>query len=57
VESTPLIQSELHQHRRFAAERPNQKWSLHLSMLAIELQGLVDLDFEIELTGFSLAES
>jgi DNA modification methylase len=25
-------------------------------MLAIELQGLVDLDFEIELTGFSLAE-
>jgi hypothetical protein len=25
-------------------------------MLAIELQGLVDLDFKIELTGFSLAE-
>ena len=25
-------------------------------MLAIELQGLADLDFEIELTGFSLAE-
>jgi hypothetical protein len=25
-------------------------------MLAIELQGLVDLDFGIELTGFSLAE-
>jgi hypothetical protein len=25
-------------------------------MLAIVLQGLVDLDFEIELTGFSLAE-
>jgi hypothetical protein len=25
-------------------------------MLAIELQGLVDLDVEIELTGFSLAE-
>src|ERR1700730_15091962 len=25
--------------------------------LAIELQGLVDLDFEIELTGFSLAEA
>src|SRR6202158_2539330 len=25
-------------------------------MLAIELQGLVDLDFEVELTGFSLAE-
>jgi DNA modification methylase len=25
-------------------------------LLAIELQGLVDLDFEIELTGFSLAE-
>ena len=25
-------------------------------MLAIELQGLIELDFEIELTGFSLAE-
>jgi hypothetical protein len=25
-------------------------------MLAIELQGLVDLDFEVELSGFSLAE-
>src|SRR5947207_15570056 len=25
-------------------------------MLAIELQGLIDLDFEIELSGFSLAE-
>src|SRR5262249_49838976 len=25
-------------------------------MLAIELQGLIDLDFEIDLTGFSLAE-
>jgi hypothetical protein len=25
-------------------------------ILAIELQGLIDLDFEIELTGFSLAE-
>lgn len=25
-------------------------------MLAIELQGLIDLDFEVELTGFSLAE-
>ena len=25
-------------------------------VLAIELQGLIDLDFDIELTGFSLAE-
>src|SRR3954452_19530856 len=25
-------------------------------MLAIELQGLIDLDFDVELTGFSLAE-
>jgi DNA modification methylase len=32
----------------------NAGWDREL--LAIELQGLVDLDFEIELTGFSLAE-
>jgi ParB-like chromosome segregation protein Spo0J len=25
-------------------------------ILAIELQGLIDLDFDVELTGFSLAE-
>ncbi len=32
----------------------NAGWDREL--LAIELQGLVDLDFEVELTGFSLAE-
>jgi DNA modification methylase len=32
----------------------NAGWDKEL--LAIELQGLLDLDFEIELTGFSLAE-
>ena len=32
----------------------NAGWDLE--MLAIELQGLIDLDFDIEVTGFSLAE-
>src|SRR6266508_3092444 len=32
----------------------NASWDRDL--LAIELQGLIDLDFEVELTGFSLAE-
>ncbi len=32
----------------------NAGWEREL--LAIELQGLIDLDFEVELTGFSLAE-
>jgi hypothetical protein len=33
----------------------NAGWDQEL--LAIELQGLIDLDFEVELTGFSLAET
>ena len=32
----------------------NAGWDSEI--LAIELQGLIDLDFEVELTGFSLAE-
>jgi hypothetical protein len=33
----------------------NAGWDREL--LALELQGLIDLDFDVELTGFSLAEA
>jgi hypothetical protein len=35
VERTPLIQSERHQHRRFAAERPNSAASIRQRRLPI----------------------
>ena len=61
IETVPAVRlSHLSEAERRAYVIADNKLALNAGwdreMLAIELQGLVDLDFEIELTGFSLAE-
>jgi hypothetical protein len=61
IETVPAVRlSHLSEVERRAYVIPDNKLALNAGwdreLLAIELQGLVDLDFEIELTGFSLAE-
>jgi DNA modification methylase len=61
LETVPTLRlSHLSELERRAYVIADNKLALNAGwdreMLAIELQGLVDLDFEIELTGFSLAE-
>jgi hypothetical protein len=61
IEAVPAVRlSHLSEAERRAYVIADNKLALNAGwdreMLAIELQGLVDLDFEIELTGFSLAE-
>jgi ParB-like chromosome segregation protein Spo0J len=61
IETVPVVRlSHLSEAERRAYVIADNKLALNAGwdreMLAIELQGLVDLDFEIELTGFSLAE-
>ena len=61
MKSVPTIRlSHLDETERRAYVIADNKLALNAGwdqeMLAIELQGLIDLDFEIELTGFSLAE-
>ena len=61
IETVPAVRlSHLSEVERRAYVIADNKLALNAGwdreMLAIELQGLVDLDFEIELTGFSLAE-
>src|SRR5580704_13432796 len=61
IETVPAVRlSHLTEAERRAYVIADNKLALNAGwdreMLAIELQGLVDLDFEIELTGFSLAE-
>jgi DNA modification methylase len=61
LETVPTLRlSHLTEAERRAYVIADNKLALNAGwdreMLAIELQGLVDLDFEIELTGFSLAE-
>jgi DNA modification methylase len=61
METVPAARlSHLNEAERRAYVIADNKLALNAGwnrdMLAIELQGLVDLDFDIELTGFSLAE-
>jgi hypothetical protein len=61
IETVPAVRlSHLSEVERRAYVIADNKLALNAGwdreLLAIELQGLVDLDFEIELTGFSLAE-
>ena len=61
IETVPAVRlSHLTEAERRAYVIADNKLALNAGwdreMLAIELQGLVDLDFEVELTGFSLAE-
>jgi ParB-like nuclease family protein len=61
IETVPAVRlSHLSEVERRAYVIADNKLALNAGwdreMLAIELQGLVDLDFEVELTGFSLAE-
>lgn len=61
IEAVPAVRlSHLTEVERRAYVVADNKLALNAGwdreLLAIELQGLVDLDFEIELTGFSLAE-
>jgi DNA modification methylase len=61
IETVPVVRlSHLTDAERRAYVIADNKLALNSGwdreLLAIELQGLVDLDFEIELTGFSLAE-
>jgi DNA modification methylase len=61
IETAPAVRlSHLTEAERRAYVIADNKLALNAGwdreLLAIELQGLVDLDFEIELTGFSLAE-
>src|ERR1700730_16079698 len=61
IETVPAVRlSHLSEVERRAYVIADNKLALNArwdrALLAIELQGLVDLDFEIELTGFSLAE-
>jgi DNA modification methylase len=61
IEAVPAVRlSHLNEAERRAYVIADNKLALNAGwdreLLAIELQGLVDLDFEIELTGFSIAE-
>jgi ParB-like nuclease domain len=61
IETVPAVRlTHLSEAERRAYVIADNKLALNAGwdreMLAIELQGLIDLDFEIELTGFSLAE-
>ena len=61
IETVPALRlSHLTEAERRAYVLADNKLALNAGwdreMLAIELQGLVDLDFEVELSGFSLAE-
>ena len=61
IETVPAVRlSHLTEVERRAYVIADNKLALNAGwdreLLAIELQGLVDLDFEVELTGFSLAE-
>src|SRR6202051_1582597 len=61
LETVPTLRlSHLTEAERRAYVIADNKLALNAGwdqeILAIELQGLIDLDFEIELTGFSLAE-
>jgi hypothetical protein len=61
IETVPAVRlSHLTEGERRAYVIADNKLALNAGwdreLLAIELQGLVDLDFEIELTGFSLAK-
>src|ERR1700732_2221278 len=61
LESVPTLRlSHLNEAERRAYILADNKLALNAGwdrdMLAIELQGLIDLDFDIELTGFALAE-
>ena len=61
IETVPAVRlSHLTEMERRAYVIADNKLALNAGwdreLLAIELQGLIDLDFEIELTGFSLAE-
>src|ERR1700730_8337866 len=61
IETVPAVRlSHLSEAERRAYVIADNKLALNAGwdreLLAIELQGLVDLDFEVELTGFSLAE-
>ena len=61
IETVPAVRlSHLSEVERRAYVIADNKLALNAGwdreLLAIELQGLVDLDFEIELTGFSLGE-
>src|ERR1700730_17111349 len=61
IETVPAVRlSHLSEAERRAYVIADNKLALNAGwdreLLAIELQSLVDLDFEIELTGFSLAE-
>jgi len=55
-----LLLSHLNETQRRAYVLADNKLALNAGwdkeLLAIELQGLIDLDFDVELTGFSLAE-
>jgi len=61
LETVPVLRlSHLSETERRAYVLADNKLALNAGwdqeMLAIELQGLIDLDFDVELTGFSLAE-
>jgi hypothetical protein len=61
IETVPAVRlSHLTEEEKRAYVIADNKLALNAGwdreLLAIELQGLVDLDFDIELTGFSLAE-
>ena len=61
IETVPVVRlSHLTESERRAYVIADNKLALNAGwdreMLAIELQGLIDLDFEVEMTGFSLAE-
>jgi DNA modification methylase len=61
IETVPALRlSHLTEAERRAYVLADNKLALNAGwdreMLAIELQGLIDLDFEVELSGFSLAE-
>src|ERR1700751_2915284 len=61
IETVPTLRlSHLTEAERRAYVITDNKLALNAGwdreLLAIELQGLVDLDFDLELTGFSLAE-
>src|SRR5262245_10177791 len=61
IETVPVVRlTHLSEAERRAYVIADNKLALNAGwdreMLAIELQGLIDLDFEIELSGFSLAE-
>jgi DNA modification methylase len=60
VEVPTIALSHMNETERRAYVIADNKLALNAGwdkeMLAIELQGLIDLDFDVELTGFSLAE-